>query len=96
MLNTEVGTHVMALFALTHPVIQRRALLLHHLVPAAERGAVQALGQVVVELCEMVDGARRADGWLVRCAGSPHVEAGGTSVAKQHLTAHEVCVLEGE
>lgn len=96
MPHTEVSALVIARLALTHPVIQCSAVLLHHLVLAAEGGAVQALWQVVAELREVIEGARLADGLQARGAGRLHVEACWTSFASQHPTAHRVPVLEGE
>lgn len=96
MFHTKVCTPVIARLALTLPVINCSALLLHHLVLPAEGGAVQALWQVIVKLSEVIEGAWFAEGFLVRGAGRFHVEASRTSLANQYLTAHRVPVQEGE
>lgn len=81
---------VEALLAPTDPVAGGRALLLHLLVLIADVVAVEAPGQVVPQLGEVVLRARRALGGRAGRAVRGHVLAGGTHVADEGFAGGRV------
>lgn len=93
--HAEVIGRVVALLAPTDPVVGGRALLLHLLVLIADVVAVEAPGQVVPQLREVVIPARRALGGRAGRAVRGHVLAGGTHVADEGFAGERVLAHVG-
>lgn len=93
--HAEFIERVEALLAPADPVAGGRALLLHLLALIADVVAVEAPGQVVPQLGEMVLPARRAFGGRAGRAVRGHVLAGGTHIADEGLAGVRVPALVG-